>query len=209
MWGLYRHDYVETQYFASPEMIYNQMSSETQSIASLQFSYLQIMKKLLLPFLLFFASGLYAQKIIRTEKVTDHSIHIIGDNFDGVIFTKEYNVGPFVEPNSTRFTPSINDIALIEKLLDRNLDTVGGRSSQNVAIHKNLKNYVRQYWGYITEKGEKIIYINALDNESNAAQGRRWLNDLIEVLDGGPAFWNIKVNLTNPQLFDFSVNGVG
>lgn len=166
------------------------------------------MKKLILPLFLFFVSAVSAQKVIKSEKVTDHSMHIVGDSFEGVIFTKEYNTGSLIDQKSKKFTPSIQEISLSEKLLNQNLDTVKNKWTQSVAIHGNLKKYLRQYFGYINEKGERIIYINAFWKDSNSAKDKRWLNDIVFVLDGGPAYWQIKINLDESSLFEFAVNGV-
>lgn len=63
-----------------------------------------------------------AQRIKKVEIVSDHSIHIIGVNFEGVIFSEKY-IDIFIH-NGKRFTPDQNDIKTTEGLLSYGLDTI-------------------------------------------------------------------------------------
>jgi hypothetical protein len=72
------------------------------------------MKKLLC--LALIALSLSAQAQIRkTKRVSGHSFHIWGDDFEGVVFTDKYKEWNSAEGKS--FTPAINDIELAEACL--------------------------------------------------------------------------------------------
>jgi hypothetical protein len=165
------------------------------------------MKTLLSILFLLCAINLPAQKIIKTENVTDKSIHVFGDSFEGVIFTDKYEFRlGIAKSNGKNFTPTENDILLVEKLLRKNLDTVKSFDNQNKLIKRKLKHYWRQYFGYINEKGERIIAINGL--WKNLDFTPNWLKNIVIVLDGGDDYWQIKINLDKLELFEFDVNGV-
>jgi len=184
------------------------------------FPYLQTMKKLILPLFLFFVSAVSAQKVIKSEKVTDHSMHIVGDDFEGIIFNDNYFQNPkdTSETKIKRFTPSSEDIFLTESILKEHAGNKQNKGDEE-CIFSNLKKYRRQYIGYFNDKGEKLIYVNCFPvNEDWAIQKAkegnkilnipRWYNSLFHVFDGGNRFWQIKLNLSTKKMFDFWVNGV-
>lgn len=176
------------------------------------------MKKLLLPLFLFFVFGCFAQKIIRTEKVTDHSIHIVGDDFEGILFNENYIENPTdsAERKIKRFTPTNDEIVLAEDVLRserKNIKNAGDKKY----IFSNLKDYWRQYIGYFNDKGEKCIYINCFPvNEEWAIQKAkkdnktlniaRWYDSLFWVFDGGRAFWQAHINLNKKIVISMSIN---
>ena len=100
----------------------------------LDISYLQFMKKYLFLLLLFSISFVSAQKIIKTEKVSDYTTHVFGDDFEGVIFK-----GNYVDSSSTTsFTPSVKEVELAENILRTSLDTIKDQL-------QSLGKYKRQY----------------------------------------------------------------
>jgi len=166
------------------------------------------MKNLILPLLTLIVSVVSAQKIIKTEKVTDHSTHVIGNNFEGVIFSDKEISGFLFTKGNKKFTPTENDIIKAERLTTLSLDTIKDVTNQKVYIKRHLKKYLRQYFGYINENGERIISINFFFwNTSDNKSGKRWLNEAIDVSDGGNRYWQIKINLTTQESFDFYING--
>ena len=73
-------------------------------------------------------------------------------------------------------------------------------------IIPKLPDYRRQYFG-ITRKsdGHKCVWINCF---LGIIDFNNWKEQLIEVDDGGSAFFNIKVDLDANQAFDLMINGV-
>ena len=190
------------------------------------------MKKLPLPlFLLLFVSVVSAQKVITVEKVSPHSVHIIGDNFEGVVFDKDYSsswlsskgsdeviyapddqdIDKIDIGKSDRFTPSTDDIILTEDILQSDLKLINKKlpSSNNwrgPVVYRSLQKYLRQYFGFINKKMEKVIYINCFWNDDETKEDTYWLKNYYHNFDGGSYYWQIKINLTTGQLFDFGVN---
>ena len=178
------------------------------------------MKNLILPLFLFFVLSASAQKIIKFEKVTDHSTHIIGDDFEGIIFDDNYFQNPkdTTETKIKRVTPSNEDIFLTESILKdqaRNTQHKGDKKY----IFSNLKKYRRQYLGYFNKNGEKLIYVNCFPTDEDWALQKakegdktlnisRWYNSLFQVFDGGNSFWQIHINLITKKIMRMSINGI-
>jgi hypothetical protein len=159
-------------------------------------------KLLLLPFLLFVVNG-YAQKITKVEKISDHSTYIKGRDFEGCVFGSNYIAIYSREQNATSYTPSADEIILAEKILRQTIDTIHYYGHEYF-VRKNLKKYIRQYFGYVSATGEKVIYISALWKNN---KDRQWLTDYISVEDGGDYYWQIKINLSSQKCLMFSING--
>lgn len=143
--------------------------------------------------------------------------YIKGETFEGVIFSKDFML-PFMADitKEKRFTPSIEDIDRAEMVLSKNLKSVNALQLnqggiKGPVIHENLKRFVRQYFGYYTETGDKIIYISCLlkDNYDNTpAKSARWLDGVIFVLNGGSNYWQVQANLEKSNLFGLDVNNL-
>jgi hypothetical protein len=73
-------------------------------------------------------------------------------------------------------------------------------------IHKNLKKYRRQYFGYTDDKNNQILFINCFWKNKKEFDAI-WLNQKINVLGEGSYFWSVKYNITENKLFDLDING--
>ncbi|MDO1451985.1 hypothetical protein Q0590_37295 [Rhodocytophaga aerolata] len=175
------------------------------------------MKKLIL-LLLFASFSSVAQTITRTEKITEQTTYVAGKGFEGVIFSADY---PAWIGSSERFTPTLEEIVLVENLLKSSLKEVNKPminqgSYMGPVIHKRLHKYQRQYFGYISPKGERMVYVNCnyfrynfIDRIQGIEQpDDKWKKQQTEVNDGGSYHWQIQVNLTTKELFGLQVNGV-
>lgn len=127
--------------------------------------------------------------------------------------TKQFEVAIFPESSDEimqgkRFTPTKEEIIKAENALKSKLKEVN-RNFENQynspIIHRNLKKYKRQYFGFINNKGEKVLYINSLWKKNE--KETKWLQQIIMVSDGGSYYWNIEYNLDNDELMNLSVNG--
>lgn len=127
--------------------------------------------------------------------------------------TKLFEVAIFPESSyeimpGKRFTPTKEEIFEAEKALKSKLKEAN-RNLENQynspIIHRNLKKYKRQYFGFINDKGEKILYINSLWKKNE--EETKWLQQIIMVSDGGSHYWNIEYNLETDELINLSVNG--
>ena len=127
--------------------------------------------------------------------------------------TRQFEVAIFLESSNelmqqNRFTPTKEEIIKAENALKSKLKFINNplmNQSSSPIIHKNLKKYKRQYFGYINEKGEKILYINSLWKKNE--KETKWLQQIIMVSDGGSYYWNIEFNLETDELINLSVNG--
>jgi hypothetical protein len=175
------------------------------------------MKKLIV-LLLFISFHSEAQTITVTEKITEQITYVAGQRFEGVIFSADYLA---LIGSNERFTPSHEEIELVEMLIRRDLKKANhSKINQGLhlgpVIHKRLNKYQRQYFGYVSPQGERIIYINCIFfryNLFDRLQGferpdDKWKKQQIEVNDGGSYHWQIQVNLNKKELFGLQVNGV-
>ncbi|QEE50462.1 hypothetical protein FUA48_13025 [Flavobacterium alkalisoli] len=132
--------------------------------------------------------------------------HFKTSDFNVAIFPAEYE--DLLPPN--RFTPSHEQVITAEKVLKTKLEKLNyllTNQSSSPVIHKNLNKYLRQYFGYINEKGQHILLINCFWKNADQSDKKYWLNGRISVLDGGSFYWNVKYNLDTGELFDLEVNG--
>ena len=154
-----------------------------------------------------------------TERPTDYSTVIKNKHFEGVIFSE--NADCFLcLLDKKRFSPTLQDISKAEEILKQKLKAEntplinqGGRCP---FIHKNLKNYRRQYFGYFNEEGDKVIYTTlnwdkytlwdwirgySRDNSED------WKKQKEMILDGCSHHWEININLSDEELFGLNING--
>lgn len=158
-----------------------------------------------------------AQKISLSEVRSSSHTYVKGDSFEGVVFSKDF-VFPFLsnQAGDRRFTPSAEDIEAAEGLLAKDLKTMnvlqlnqgGGKGP---IIHENLNRFVRQYYGYINECGEKVVFISCLLKANYSALNKavpNWLKGAVVVLNGGSNYWQVQANLNKPSLFNLEINGL-
>ena len=72
------------------------------------------------------------------------------------------------------------------------------------AINKPGK-YYKQLIPIINPKGEKEVWVNCF---CTPHEKRYWRKGVVMILDGGPCFFNLKINLATNTVMTFSVNGV-
>ena len=75
-----------------------------------------------------------------------------------------------------------------------------------ILIKKTLTKYVRQYVGYLTEDGTKIIHIYL--NKADVIENNNLTEDVVLVYDGGSNHWHVKVNISTGEIFDIQVGGL-
>ena len=144
-----------------------------------------------------------AQKIIKVEKASDHSTYIKGNNFEGVIFDKSYKFSKY-----KGFTPTTKQIKVFESeiigelkgIRDNEHDAYKMRSI--TAILKQLSQYRRQYFGYVNEKGYKVIEAHFLFNKDLS---KSWTTSKIVINGGGMKYWQLK-SFGIDTLYEFNVN---
>lgn len=148
--------------------------------------------------------------LTSSEAYSQKTIFVKGKNYEGFIFPKEHPIWGF-PPESGRYTPSIEDISMAEKILKDSIGTDYVRDHQRQykkpPINKRtLGKYFRQYVGYLTEEGKVIIRIYLYRDLKMRCE--KFSQDIIDVQDGGSSHWNININLSSNELSNMSVNGI-
>lgn len=145
--------------------------------------------------------------------LAQESVHVKEKEYEGYIFQKEHFVFKSVENQKERYTPSLDDIKLVESILKNGINAEMERLAPYPSLHNggrisnwNMVKYRRQYVGYLTNDGDIIIWINLLDDLS--VSEKELGTEIIQVKDGGARYWNICVNITKRKLFDMYINGV-
>lgn len=135
---------------------------------------------------------------------------IEGKNYSGYIFPADHTILMSIEGHE-RYTPSKIDIMLAERLLLKQLKKASsGMKNQSdgcPVIHKKLADYKRQYVGFISPHGEKILWINFIWKDR--IPDEKLMKDIIQVKDGCSYYWTIKANLFTLTLHDLTINGQG
>ncbi|GEM59277.1 hypothetical protein B0A78_13545 [Flavobacterium columnare NBRC 100251 = ATCC 23463] len=139
------------------------------------------------------------------------SIFIKGKDFSGYIFEENHFVLMSIDNQDKRYTPTKEDIFLAEEIIKKDIFCVNKKLINQLKgypqIHKKLKNYVRQYVGFLNKSNEKVIWINFI--WKNRFTDKEYSNDIINVHDGGSYYWSIQINLTTKSASNLKVNGIG
>ena len=81
----------------------------------------------------------------------------------------------------------------------------------------SLNKYYRQYYGYINDKNERIVRVNAFcqllptpvrENGEFVWRIFDWKHNYLMMDDGGACYWGVKINLKSNLWFDLRVNGL-
>ena len=150
-------------------------------------------------FLLFLSIAMFSQRKTVAQ-------HFVVKPLEIAIFPAEYQDYGL---KGKRFSPHESDVLMAEKALATKLEKVNHllmNQSTTPVIHKNLNNYFRQYFGIINKKGQQVLLIQLFWKNIDQSNNRRWLNERIDVSEGGSFYWNIKYNIETGELFDLKVN---
>ncbi len=94
---------------------------------------------------------------------------ITGKQYQGYIFSKDYENRYFMRTTHQRFTPTKQDIILAESNIQQKAKSLRGNSSLNQKKcwnYKKIHQYNRQYFGEYDENGNKIILVNFVFKKS-------------------------------------------
>jgi hypothetical protein len=141
----------------------------------------------------------------QADTIFKKAVHYKTKKFDVTIFPANY----FGLIPGKRITPTKQEIDKAEIALQNSLKIINKQlvnQSSTPIIHKNLKKYKRQYFGYTDKNGDRILLINCFWSR-NKDNTERWLTDQKMFNDGGSYYWNVKFNLDKNELFDLYING--
>jgi hypothetical protein len=124
---------------------------------------------------------------------------------NGVIMT-DTSLTYSIPKDVSRFNPKKEEIIRVEKSLKTRITEINkehlNQFNKSEYLENNLLKYNRQYFGYINENGEKVIYINLFKESIDCEMD----TELI-VLDGCSDYWQISFVLDTQEFRDFRVNG--
>ena len=120
------------------------------------------------------------------------------DNFV-VLYYNPQNEG-WMFKNAKETALNEKEIAEIENLLKKAVDEYNAKQKepQNTDLPKSK----RQFVAVINNNGEKEVWVNCF-----AGDFENWRKQIVMVDDGGKYFFNVKINLTKKNYYDFMVNG--
>lgn len=155
------------------------------------------------------------------EAPTEYTTVVEKGRTTGIIFSEDYLCFVCFDDRE-RFTPTLADINTAERILNEQLESLNGALESQYGrcpvIHENLKWYRRQYFGYIDENDQRILFISFDWNRYTLYDQFRgyhkdesddWKRERIVVLDGCSRHWQIKINLETEELFELRINGEG
>ncbi len=159
----------------------------------------------------------------NSEKIVYQNTYIKTRKYEGVIFSKDYNIWG-VPISNNNFTPTIAEIDSVEIILRKGIKEINKNRLNQVGncpvIDRKLHKYKGQYFGVVDSTGNKVVIINCFWNRKRfydfwdkyilkEPDDNKWKTEKEMVLDGCSYHWTIKVNLRNRELFDLEVNGIG
>ena len=93
------------------------------------------------------------------------------------------------------------DSLLISSVTDYNNSLTDGHEDYKIDL--KTRDYKKQLIAVTNSKGEKEIWVNCFCDDWD----KSWKTEILEVHDGGPCYFNLKINLTTKKIYDFGVNG--
>ena len=114
----------------------------------------------------------------------------------GVVFTEDYDLKIDLGDIRERYTPSIDEIKNAELIFFRDYATV---TKQSINTKEYFCNYLRQYVGYIDNKGSKKLMMQLIDNSKPRKMkrllGKNWENKYVVYLSDNSPFSYIVITI--------------
>lgn len=110
--------------------------------------------------------------------------------------------------NSQASILSKTEIDLVEKILNTCVNQFNRQESKFLKLKGpviKISGYSRQYVVALTKNGDKQVWVNCFCNE----QDDKWRKQIVFVFDGGPYYFNLKINVTTRKWYELIVNGQG
>jgi len=123
-----------------------------------------------------------------------------------IIFWDKNSRYPFDSVNYKAATLTQEDLKQLDSLF--NICVTGYNNSlpdghDDYKIDLKSNDYKKQLVAVINSEGEKELWVNCFCNHWNKA----WKTEILVVHDGGPCYFNFKINLTRKKIYDLGVNG--
>jgi hypothetical protein len=154
-------------------------------------------------------SRIFNRKMLKTFSV----IVIVIWGFNGVksqqIDTSNYAIIMWQKSdhllfnNATSTTLSKQEIELTERILHKAVEKHNRKEKNQFYKTLSLSLYYRQYVPVINSKGQKEVWVNCIGTKPE----NYWRKEIQIVYDGGNYYFNVKINLSTGEFYQFSVNG--
>jgi hypothetical protein len=94
-----------------------------------------------------------------------------------------------------------SEIQLIYSVLLRLVDSISLKRSRQAPL--DIRRYKFQIKILTSKVGQKLFWVNSFCDNYNL----NWRNEIYSVKDGGPCYFNAKIDITTMNYFDLSING--
>lgn len=182
------------------------------SIFALENKGIKSMKKSLfltlgLLMLAYFAS---AQEYIEpTEKWKN--VEVWGNNYHGWSFHQDWEVDFTVENQDGRFTPTDEEIAETEKIIQKRIAYLNrehyNQGGMCPVVDEHMRMYRRQYVGFTNDRGDHIVWVNFLWDDNLTDE--KLASDVLLTKGGCGHFWHVKCNLATRKVYGLEINEDG
>lgn len=129
----------------------------------------------------------------------------LSDTSSMVILPFNTERNPFCKNLKPPIRPKI-DYCLIEELLTKAIHTIYKDellTKRTIWIEEIMTTYKKQLIYATDNRGQVFVWINCLCQ----TPGDDWRSRIPLIFDGGSCYFNLKLNLTTREYFDFSING--
>lgn len=171
------------------------------------------MKKTLfltLGLLLLTAFAVSAQEYIEPVEKWKNA-EVWGNNYHGWAYHQDWEVDFTVENQDGRFSPTDEEIAEAEKLIQRRIAYINrehyNQQGDCPVVDEHMRMYRRQYVGFTNDRGDHIIWANFIWHDSISDE--QMASDVILTRGECGHFWHIKCNLATRKVYGLEVNESG
>ncbi|MGX8713515.1 MAG: hypothetical protein ACSW8I_07530 [bacterium] len=134
-----------------------------------------------------------------------------GNNYHGWAFHQDVDVDFTVEGQDGRFTPTDEEVADAEALIQKRIANVNrdhyNQGGMCPIIDEHMRMYRRQYVGFTNDRGDHIIWANFLWDDNLTDE--RLASDVLLTSGGCGHFWHLKCNLSTRKVYGLEVNESG
>jgi hypothetical protein len=162
------------------------------------------MKVIIILISAFFISALGnpSQKKTQNPYVSRYAINSADTSMIAILKFHQYDTDLFKNAKPTDLNKA--DIKSVDSLAK--LAVLKYNRTSKYPIERKLSRYYKQLIAVVNKKGEKLVWLNCM---CNVDDGLKWRKGRVIVSDGGTCFFQLKVNLTKKETYDFYVNGIG
>jgi len=140
-------------------------------------------------------------------KENENAYLMRNNNSIGEVFKENFETNE-IDKSLKRYTPTIEEINQAENILKLDFKK-SNKSKDGKFISRNLKDYKRQYLGYINSDGDKMLHVSFdLDKKNKKHDDRFWKEEYKMILDGGTSYWIAIINLKTNKVEKIAINGV-